>query len=462
MEDKKNINDSLVPVPEDIAPADEGGDNLKKGKKKKPKKDIKLKLKYRTRENDIRYRAPLSYRHLRILGWIFMAITQLGLVYAIAQKIDTRSGFDYDTARSIVSLFSSFPFALFILANFGIILRNRKNFKYLFVFYGGVMLALYFIANIVVLHYVYGTFRTINPGLSFQDVALVTGTFLMGMGNMGYMFNLFVDLFLCVLTVFFIFYCPKNKYFQGKKVIFFRMLVIIPIAYEVASIIIKQYAFLGNIMIPSYVFFLLTSKPPLTFAAFFIITLILKIREYKFLKLYNFDNQLLEEHTSTNAHALRTSITIAVVFLVISNIDILVLLIYTIATVIKEPVMDEDLIMETFFRGQAIGFGGSSPLFVLSPLALIYSYTKTHKNKKFDSFLPLIGIGLVLFTFIEGLYLTLRFTVFEYLHEMLDSYSGLLDEGDGDFENLEAIKSRVPIQLVAIKDAAYNLIHLVR
>ena len=484
---------SLIPTPEDpvedegkdIEPVEEINNDLEEEKpaqkveetpfnddskkKKNPKKDVKLKLKYRTKENDIGYRAPLSYRHLRILGWIFLAATQMGLVFTIASKIDHTSGFDYDMAKNVVEMVASFPFVLFILANFGIILRNRNNFKYLFIFYGGVMAVLYLLANLVVLHYAYGSLHTIDSATTFQDVALLMGTLMISMGTTGYMFNLFIDLFLCVLTVFFIFYCPKNKYFQGKNIIWFRLLVILPLAYEIASIIIKQNCLLGNYMVPSYVFFLLTSKPPLTFAAFFIITIILKNREYKFLKLFNFDHQKLEEHLSTRAHSLRTSITIAVVFLVISNIDTIVLFGYIIFEGAKAGDVDEYGLMFIYDRAKKIGLGESSSLFIAAPIALLYSYTKVHEDKKIDSFLPLIGIALVIFTIIEGLYLTLRFTIFESIGEYIDLLGSMGEEGDGTLyptdgeegtELVEEIKRvKVPKELLAIKNSVYSLFH---
>ena len=80
------------------------------------------------------------------------------------------------------------------------------------------------------------------------------------------------------------------------------------------------------------------SKALLTFLAFFIITIVLKIREYKFLRKYDFNYELLEEHISTNAHSFRTSITIAIVFAVIGTIDLLVFSIYGIIQALKVPV----------------------------------------------------------------------------------------------------------------------------
>jgi len=471
IEENAIIPESIVPVPEepidsgDYEPVDDPdsvSETPAKLDNNEPKNQKRVKLKFRTKQNDIGYKAPLSYRYLRILGWVSLAIAQLGLVFRIAVMLDPAGEASYTVASSAISYVASLPLALFMLANFGIILRNRRNFKYLFVFYGGIMLGMYVLANIVVLHYVYGTMRALNPEMSFQDVALFTGTFLTGAGTTGYIFNLFVDLFLCVATVFFFFYTPKSKHLQGKKVIWFRLLVILPIAYELVSIVIKSGALQEKILVPSYLFFLLTSKPPLTFVAFFIITLIVKIREHKFLKKYNYDYELLREHEQTNAHSFRTSITIAVVFAVISTLDIFAFFGYVVFQIIK--IGTEDSVFQAFDLASQLGLGGSIPLILIAPLALLYSYTKVHKNKKLDSFLPIIGIGLIVFTIVEGIYLTLRINLSQMMNAFIGSMEGMegMEEGMEGLEGLEGLEEAGEETLEAIKRAATSFINIWR
>lgn len=410
------------------------------------KKKKRLRLKYRTKENDIHFLGPLSYRYIRLIAWVFMAIAQIGLVLNIAKAINPAvSEGSFSIMSSVLSYVATMPLALFLLANFGVILRNRRNFKYLFIFYGGIMVGMYLLGNIIVLHYVYGLIHALDPTTTFQDVALLSGTFLALMGPGGYVFNIFVDMFLCVLTVFFYFYKPK-KYFQGKKIIIFRLFVLIPLLYEVGSLIIKHAAMMGNIAIPSYFFFLLTSKPPLTFAAFFLIVLIMKIREVRFLKKYDNNIDLLNEHYSTNAHSLRTSITIAIVFGVMATIDVLVFFGYAIVQAVNitsQYGQEFDVaIFSAMQMGQNIGLGGSTPLLLVIPFVLLYSYTRTHKNKKLDSFVPFIGIGLVLFTVLEGSYIALRLAI-PNLKEAIEGLVGSAEEEGGS--SLEAIKSFINV-----------------
>ena len=417
------VPDSIIPVPEE---ADH--QEMKELSPKEQEKIKKIKLKYRTKENDIRYLGPLSYRYLRMLAWLCFAIAQIGIIFNIYSKIDPNASGNVQFVSDLSSFFSSLPLALFMLANFGVILRNRKNYKYLFIFYGGVMLAMYIVANIVVIHYVYGLAHTIDPDVNFQDVSELVGTFLASIGTTGYLFNLFVDLFLCVLTTFFLFYTPKAKAFSGKKLIIFRFFVIIPIVYEIASILIKHFGLLGYINIPTYFFFLLTSKPPLTFLAFFLVTLIMKIREYKFLKKFGNNYELLENHNSTHAHSLRTSITIAIVFSIISSVDLLAYFGYILIQFVKLG-ETEDAIMQGMALAERIGLGGSMTLILIAPLALLYSYTRVHKNTKIDSFVPFLGIALIIFTLFEGVYIVLRISIPDWI-EIIES----MLEGGGEEE----------------------------
>ena len=91
-----------------------------------------------------------------------------------------------------------------------------------------------------------------------------------------------------------------------------------------------------------------------------------------------------------------------------------------------------------------IGLGGSTPLFLVIPFVLLYSYTRTHKNKKFDSFVPFIGIGLVLLTVLEGSYIALRLAI-PNLQDVIGDLIGPTEEGGEP--SLEAIKSFINLSI---------------
>lgn len=82
-------------------------------------------------------------------------------------------------------------------------------------------------------------------------------------------------------------YTPKN--IKKENIIYFRLLALLPILYEIASILIKYFVATGAMNIPFFCFFLLTSKPPMMFVAFVVLVLVLKIKECQRLK-ENLDN----------------------------------------------------------------------------------------------------------------------------------------------------------------------------
>ena len=50
------------------------------------------------------------------------------------------------------------------------------------------------------------------------------------------------------------------------------------------------------------------------------------------------------------------------------------------------------------------GVGGCGGLILVAPIVLLFSYTRTHKNKKIDTLLPIIAIALIAFMYFEGFY----------------------------------------------------------
>ena len=71
--------------------------------------------------------------------------------------------------------------------------------------------------------------------------------------------NIFIDLFLCTLFMFFLNYRP-TKFFTGGKLYLFRAFAILPIAYEVACILLKAACAEMRIELPVWTFPLLTVK----------------------------------------------------------------------------------------------------------------------------------------------------------------------------------------------------------
>lgn len=366
-------------------------------------KTAHIRLKDRTLENDIKYRAPLSYRYLRIIAWICLIIAQIGMVAKLNIRIVPGSEQQIGWVKDMGEIFATFPLPLFLLANFAVMYQKRDSWKKLIMFYGGVALGLYIVANVVIIHYGYG-FVNAFAQIDFMDMAKGFGLLLFGLGKTGLVFNIFIDLFLCALVFYFLNYNPKS--FQGKKLIIFRSFVIIPILYEVGSILIKYFVSLGQMDLPFFVFFLLTSKPPLMFAAIVALFVILKIEELRKKKKY-LNNDFVKEHRKTNAHSLRFSIIIAITFFVAGIIDLIIYLSTSLALASKFVADIEDIDVASYLALYVIshlGFGDASTLLLIAPLTLLFSYTKVHKNKKIDPLIPVVGIALILFVYVEGIF----------------------------------------------------------
>ena len=389
------------------------------------KKSKKLKLKYRTTKNDIRYRGPLSYRSVRIIAWIFLIISQLSVLMKFAMKVSPDLVTSLNGPMQVFEFARTFPVPLFLLANFAFILQGKADFRKLLFFYGGVALVLYIAGIVLMSHFVMGFVYGVDPStFDFANYNLVFGTAFVSIGNPSlYSLNIFIDLFLCALTYFFIHYHPK-KYIQNKKLIFFRLMAFIPILYELGSIFIKYMTITGRMQIPYFVFFALTAKPPFMFVAFILIILVMKIQELSFIKRFK-GEEALDDHLRTNAHSLKVSITIFWVFIASALLDLVALLAYAIGyTAIYSTTEEEALnnLYAAIAYGYNIGLGESASLLLVAPIALLFSYSKKPKHPEYDKFIPIVAILIIIVVYIEGTFriLTYRFTQFvDWLSNLL-------------------------------------------
>ena len=111
-------------------------------------------------DRDIKYRGPLSYRYLRLIGWMAMALTLIATVMNFAVGLQSlfpeqaEKFAKLSTASGILSLFSSLPLPLFLIANFTIILQSRNNYKKLLLTYLKIILIIYVGFIVVYYHYI--------------------------------------------------------------------------------------------------------------------------------------------------------------------------------------------------------------------------------------------------------------------------------------------------------------------
>ena len=369
----------------------------------KQEKTKKIKLRDRLIDNDIKYRGPLSYRYLRIFGWVFLILGSIATIMKFNMRLVPESTAALTPGFNFFNYFSDLPLPLFLIANFAAIMQKKDNMKRLLIFYGGVAALLYLVANIIVIHYYHGIANALVPGTPVNYTCYVVGHGLAGSGRSAYTFNIFIDLFLCSISFFFINYTP-TKIFKGKWIIAFRLLVLIPIAYEISTLVIKYYMTMDLLMVPSYFFFLLPGKPPFMFFAFVVLIVLLKIIEVRHKKKYGEEHFI--EHSKTNAYSLRVAIRTSIVFAIMSILDLIVSVI-TIALILEFNGI-KDITQDAVFLGllivQNMGLIGGVVLMSTIPFILLFDFQKTHKNKLIDTVIPIVGVGLVVFTYVEGIF----------------------------------------------------------
>ncbi len=345
-----------------------------------------------TKENDTKFRGPLSYRHLRILGWLFIIFTQVAVILGLVSSARPDAAGDIARAGDIFSFFGQLSLPLFLLANFSFMLRTRKNgYKRLLTFYG--LIALAFFLGCVYVNEHYFVRLLVHGGETFESANQIMTNLVNSLFSDGLAFNVFIDLFLCTLTFFFINYRPK-KFFQSKKIYLFRSFAILPILYEVGSLIIKALSLNKVITIPALVFPLLTNKPPLTFVAFVAIVIFIKAREIYFVKkgkTYAEYDSFLE----TNRNSFDVAVATSIIFGVVAVIDFIIFL--SLSLTIKGMEQPMNFVYK-------MGFGQSVGLILSIPFVLLFSYTREYENTKFDTILPIVGICAIVFTYVEGIF----------------------------------------------------------
>lgn len=377
--------------------------------KKKRKK--RLKFYEITPENDIRYRGPLSYRYLRIAAWLLFILAQIECVITLISKVDATVALPVPFG-TIFETCGNMMMPLFLIATFAIILNGSRSFKHLLLLYGGAAIVFGFAFLIVHERYLTGSITALF-GLEPEEAGKILDKFLMNLAGGRFLsFNIFVDLFLCTLLAFFLMYRPK-KVFVGKWHYLFRSFAILPIFYEVVSFFLKILAAAGFVTLPVFVLPLLTTKPPMTFIVFLILTFFLKSRERIYRKKGGTHEQY-QEFLKTNANSWRFSSFTAGLLVIAGFIDLVIQLFMTIfltgalagdAATVEE---NSKLFVESFLSALNVmrqcGIGASGYLILVAPIILLFSYTRVHKDKRADIIIPGVAVGLLAVIYLEGLY----------------------------------------------------------
>jgi hypothetical protein len=293
----------------------------------------------------------------------------------------------------------SLPFML--IANFSRILNNEEGYKKQLLRNGLATLGIFVGFNAFFYHYIVGVVNFISADQS-QVMPLLMGLVSM-VTTYGFVsFNIFIDLFLCTLFMFFLFYRPQ-KVFTGKLLFLFRLFAILPVGYEFGSLMLKVACANGQVTIPIWAFPLLTVKPPMTFVVFMLMVIFLKLREVRF-RRHGKTHEDYEEFLQTNRNSLHFSIFLTVMLIIASFADLIIMIVMMIQQ--AGSIEAFELLDPNNFQpiAIAVGFGKSIPLIFISPIMLLYSYTRKPRFEKIGTLIPVVGIGLIAIIAIQGVY----------------------------------------------------------
>jgi len=400
----------------------------------------RVRLYERGAHDDIKYRGPLSYRAFQIIGWICLVITQAVVVITMASKANPDTANHYATMAEGLSYIAAMSLPFLLLASFATMLNHNTSYHMQLLKNLGLMLALAVLFYVGIYHYVAGSLSVMDPEPGHAERFIENMVY--SRGGTGFIaFNVFVDLFLCTLFLFFLCYRPK-KLFQGKSVILLRLCAALPVAYELACIGWKWYSAKGIAHIPVQLFPFLTVKPPMTFLVFIVLAIYIKLRERHFLK----HGKTYEEYQAflmTNRNSLHFAVFTAVLLLVAGLLDLFFFLdiaSYEILSTLKLDklgsinIFDPNLVL----GATAMGFGNAIQLLLMPPFVLLFSYTRTHKNKLIDIFIPIVGIVCILIVYLQGGYQVIRILPLPKIN--LDDITTLLNKVKTVVTGLSIIK----------------------
>jgi len=406
-------------------------------------KKQRVKFQEFTAENDIRYRGPLNYQSFQLFGWICIVLAVVAGLLNVGSSISPDAKDQFGKIGEILSWITPLSLPFLLMANFSKILANKEGYKKQLLRNGGATLGIFFVTIVMGSRYFVGTVKQfVAPE---EEVVPLLEWIIRGIKPEGFIaFNLFIDLSMCTLTLYFLNARPK-RVFTGKKVIILRLLTLLPIAYEITCFVLKVQSARGRIALPLWSFPLLTMKPPMTFAFFVFIAFLVKIREWRYCRHGKTHEEYLA-FIKTNRNSLHMSIHLCLSMIAFAVIDLIlyyVLVVGHAASVL--PADAVNAVGETFAKAQAavlnrgasgawavdvgksivqagatpllqtaalkqgasvaqaVGIGKSIALAGAAPLMLLYSYTAEPKNKTLSLLFPVAGILLIVLIVLEAI-----------------------------------------------------------
>ncbi len=400
------------------------------GEPEETRKRRRKRLYEHTVEEDMTYRGPINYQGFQMIGWACIVASVVVLIINIGGHVDAGVTAKYGKVAHILDYFAELSLPFLLMANFSKVLNNADGYKKQLLKNGGAALAIFFVTIVLGNRYLVGTVQQMVVQKD-QVVDMITVLF-RGFNQDGFMaFNLFVDLFLCTLTMYFLNARPK-RFFTGKKLILLRLMSILPIGYELLCLWLKIQATRGVIMLDLWTFPLLTVKPPMTFAFFVYMAFLISARGHRFCK-HGRTYEEYQEFMLTNRNSFHLSVHLCISMVVFAAIDLVMMLVITYlqahtivpagadATVVNAA-LDEGVRVAT-----SVGIGQSITLAVVAPLMLLYSYNAQPKRKIISTLIPCVAIVIIFLIFMEairmavGMYMSGREIDLDVIKETLSS-----------------------------------------
>jgi len=376
------------------------------GKKKK-----RIQLHEVSLDHDIRYRGPLSYRHFRILGWICIALAQVNLLLGMAAHVSKPIAEKLSAIQTMLSLVASLSLPLLLLASFCVILGSDSGYKRQLITMGGAAAAVTILFELFTFRYIIGTAGHIMGSME-QARLMVEEIIAEGTEAHFLAFNIFVDVVLCILFMYFLNYRPVKR-FPGKKIYIFRALAALPVLYEAVCFVFKILSVEEMIRIPTALFPLLPTKPPIMFLVFVVLAFYIKNRERRFCR-HGRTHEEYQAFLKTNRNSWNFSVFTALCLVgagildfVIANIGVFIGLTQDISSeqiAAADQAQIDISIQWQLSKLYALGFGKSVILAPFAPLVLLLSYTRKYKNTLIDILIPIGGIILIVFVYLEAIY----------------------------------------------------------
>ena len=354
--------------------------------------------------DDIKYKGVFSFQSFQVLGWICITVAVVMALMKVAVRVNPEDAQRFLGIADVISYIAEMSLPFLLMANFARILNNSEGYEKQLLRNGGAAAGIALVFLIFFNRYIVGTVGLLLEDASDANNLVMTSFY--GVNKRGFFaFNIFIDLLLCTLFMYFMNARPK-RVFTGKKILIFRAFAILPVAYEVVSLLLKGLSAAGQVRIPSWGFPLLSVKPPMTFIVFMMLAIYIKTREWRYCR-HGKTHEEYQEFLKTNRNAWNFSVFTAVILFVAGVIDLIIFIVMVLnqggsAEGVNALVESETAIKNTV--AYSVGFGKSLILMIFAPIVLLFNYTKIPKNKTVGMLIPVAGIALIALIVVQGAY----------------------------------------------------------